>query len=160
MITMMTDPDQVILSAFLFRFIRFIHPFMPSSTRTFYRNVPPCNLSHIILPCPILVFHSHRSKFVRFFPLLVDILAIPNPPLLLPPSPFSLCAHLSAVLLPLLPLLHPSSQQPHKKTCNLSHPALLPSFFASKHAYTHLRSIIYVSITPGGIYLAPKRRIR
>jgi len=121
---------------------------MPTSTpTTFHRNVPPCNLSHILLPHPILFlpFHIAANLFVFFS-------STSDPPRLLP----LLAQHLSAGL---LPLLHASSQQSPKKTCNPSHPAHLPSFFASQHAYTHLRSIIYVSITHGGIYLAPKRRI-
>lgn len=74
MIMMMTDPDRVALSAFLpaflFRFIRPIHPFMPPSTpTTFHRNVP-CNLSHILLPHPILVF-CFTSQQLSF--LLVNI---------------------------------------------------------------------------------------
>lgn len=163
MIMMMTDPDRVALSAFLPAFLfRFIHPFMPTSTPTFHRNVHPaiCHTSYYPVRSSSSV--SHRSKFVSLLPISRQHLGVHARP----PHYFSrllplvFAQHLSAGLLPFLPLLQPSSQQPPtSKKLAESHPALLPSFFASQHAYTHLRSIIYVSITRGGIYLAPKRRI-
>jgi hypothetical protein len=157
MIMMMTDPDRVALSAFLPAFLfRFIHPFMPTSTPTFHRNVPPCNLSHILSPHRSSSSVSHRSKFVCFLPTSRQHLAcMPDPPLLLTSSPFSLCAaplsrsSISTSFAPKQPTITPKNLQSEP------HSALL-SLFASQHAYTHLRSIIYVSITRGGIYLAPK----
>jgi hypothetical protein len=92
MIMMMTDPDRVALSAFLPAFLfRSNHPFMSTSTPTFHRNVPPA-ICHTSYYPPRLRFHIAANLFV-FFPLLVNILAyMPAPPLLLTPSPFSLCA--------------------------------------------------------------------
>jgi hypothetical protein len=154
MIMMMTDPDRVALSAF------------PACILVSFHSPPihaNFNALHLPLECPLLQFvtHlitpsdpplsvSHRSKFVRF--LLVNNLATPDPPRLFP---FICAAPLSRSSTSFAPK-QPTITQ---KTCNQSHSAHLPSFFASQHAYTHLRSIIYVSITRGGIYLAPKRRI-
>ena len=69
MIMMMTDPDRVALSAFLPAFLfRFFHPFMPTSTPTFHRNVPPafCHTSYYPVRSSSSV--SHRSKFGCFLP--------------------------------------------------------------------------------------------
>src|SRR5258708_40291556 len=152
---MMTDPYRVAfvrISACISVSFHSFHSSIHANLNVYLLlECPPCNLSPIILPLPILVFHSHRSRFVCFLPSSHQHLAMPTPPLLLPPSLFSLCA---APLSWSSSISTSFSQPPLKKLA-----IILPHFFASQHAYTHLRSIIYVSITPGGIYLAPKRRI-
>jgi len=108
---------------------------------------PHCNLSHIILLppsdprlpftplCSLPTSRQHLGQAKRAFFLLSF-------------------GTISAGNLPFLPLCN------QKKTCNQNHFLPPPSFFASQHAHTHLLcSLIYVSIAPGGIYLAPKRRI-
>jgi len=70
MIMMMTDQDRVALSAFLPAFLfRFIHPFMPTSTPTFHRNVPPLQFVTSYYPVrssftsqQICSFSSHFSS--------------------------------------------------------------------------------------------------
>ena len=70
MIMMMTDPDRVAfvrISACIFLhfcFVSFTHSCQlqrPPST-----GMPPCNLSHILLPRPILVFHFTSQQICLF----------------------------------------------------------------------------------------------
>ena len=135
-----------LLPAFLFCFIR---PFMPTSTPIFHRNALPAICHTSYYPRPILVFHLHHlfsSHFSSTFR----------------PSEYR---HYLSRLLPFsrsaahLRRYSSISTTTEKNLQSRSLPSL-PSFFASQHAHMHLlRSHIYVSITPGGIYLAPKRRI-
>jgi hypothetical protein len=149
MIMMMTDPDRVALSAFLPAFqFRFIHPFMPTSTPTFHRNVPPCNLSHILLPHPILVFRFTSQQICLFSSHFSSTFWHARQAL-----------HHFSRLVPFVFCAAPLSRSSSKKLAIRVTSRPPPLFSASQHAYTHLRSIIYVSITRGGIYLAPKRRI-
>jgi hypothetical protein len=130
---------------------------MPTSTPTFHRNVPR-NLLHILLPRPILVFRFTSQQICLFSSHFSSTFGMHVRPSITSHA-FSLCAaplsRSSSISTSFAPKQPTSSQ---KNLQSESHPALLPSFFASQHAYTHLRSIIYVSITRGGIYLAPKRR--
>jgi hypothetical protein len=148
MIMMMTDPDRVALSAllpaFLFRLIRPIHPFMPPSTpTTFHRNVPLQFVTHLITPSdPRLLFHIAATLFSSR-----EHLATPDPPSLLTPSPFICAAPLSRSS-SISTLLHPSSQQPHKKTCSQSH--IPPSSPHSLQASTRTRTCVRLSM-----YLLP-----
>ena len=156
---MMTDPDRAALSAFLpafpFRFIRFIHPFMPTSTPTFHRNVPLQFVTHLITRSSSSI--SQRSKTVCFLPTFRHAGHARPPQLLVTHSPFGLCAaplsRSSSIS------IAPNSRQPPKKLAISHIPPTSPHSLQAQHAYKHLRLIIYVSITPGGIYLAPKRRI-
>jgi hypothetical protein len=122
MIMMMTDPDRVALSAFLpaaflFRFIRPIHPFMPASTPTlFRRNVPPaiCHTSYYPHPFHIAAtLFSSRQHLAR-----PSITSLPL-----------FAQYLSAGLVPFLPLLTP--KQPTTNTKKLAirvtplHPPLI-----------------------------------
>lgn len=154
---MMTDPDRVALSAFLPAFLfRFIHPFMPSSTPTFHRNVPPaiCHTSYYPVRSSSSV--SHRNKFVCFLLTSRQHLAcMSDPPLLRTPSLFA--QHLSAGLLPFLPLLHPSSQQAPKKTCNQSYirPSSPHSLQASTRTRTYVRLSMY--LLPVAVFISHQK---
>jgi hypothetical protein len=147
----MTDSDRVALPAFLPTFLFcFIHLFMPTSTPTgmplqfvIHHITPDRSSSSINTTCFLRTSHQHlgQANHATIFPALF--------PLVLP-------QHLSAGPLPFLPPFAANSNRKNLQSRSLPS---LPSF-ASQHAHTHLlRSHIYVSITPGGIYLAPKRRI-
>ena len=159
MIMMMTDPDRVALSAFLPCIsVSFHSPIHANFNAHLPQECPPLQfVTHLITPSilvfgftsqQICLFSSHFSSTFwhvcqalhHFSRLLLLFFA----------------QHLSAGLLPFSPLAIKQPTITEKNLQSKSHPVLLS---ASQHAYTHLRSIIYVSITPGGIYLAPKRRI-
>jgi hypothetical protein len=155
MIMMMTDPDRVALSAFLpaflFRFIRTIQSFMPTSTPTpFRRNVPPAIVTHLITPSdPRLPFHiaatlfSSRQHFGHGRPSITSHAF----------SPFICAAPLSRSS----SISTPSSQQPFKKTCNQSHipPSSPHSLQASTRTRTCVRLFMY--LLPVAVFISHQK---
>ena len=97
---------------------------MPTSTPTFHRNVPLQFVTHLITPSdPRLPFHITANLFV-FFPLLVNNLAMPDPPLLLTPSHLVLRSTSQPVFFHLY-LFYQAADNHSKKPCNHIPPPLI-----------------------------------
>jgi len=132
---MMMGPVPTCVPRLLHPFVLlFIPPFMPTPTST------ALNPTHITLPGPIFVFHSRKHNL--FF----------SPPFKIK-HPIS--RHISFVSSKHLSAGFFHSPQPTTKTCTKD------TFSHSSQARTHARIpawTIYVSIPPGGIYLAQKKK--
>src|SRR5258708_10335536 len=105
---MMTDPYRV---AFV-RISACISVSFHSSHSSIHANLnvylllecPPCNLSYIILPRPILVFHHTAADLFVFFHLLINIWPCQTLHYFSRLLFLAFAQHLSAGLLPFLPL--------------------------------------------------------
>jgi hypothetical protein len=149
MIMMMTDSDRVALPAFSACISSLFHSPLHANTNAHFPS--EChNLSYIILPPsdPRLPFtplvSSHFPSTVRASQTAIIFLAFSLSCFCSTPQPVLFHFYLFAA----------NNNQKLAIKITSSPP---PSFLASQHTHTHLlRSLIYVSITPGGIYLAQK----
>ena len=158
MIMMMTDPDRVALSAFLPAFLfRFIHPFMPTSTPTFHRNVPPAICHTSYYPVRSSSSLSHRSKFVCFLPTSQHFGMHARPSITSHAFSLFFAQHLSRSSSISISFATKQPTTTQKNLQSKSHPALLPSFFASQ-ARVHAPTFDYLCIYYPWRYLSRTKK--
>jgi hypothetical protein len=162
MIMMMTDPDRVALSAFLPCIsVSFHSPIHANFNAHLPPECPPLQLSHILLPHPILVFGFTSQQICLFFSHFSSTFwhacqALHHFSRLLP---LFFAQRLSAGLLPFFPLLQSSSQQLPKKTCNQSHipSSSLHSLQASMRTRTCVRLSMY--LLPVAVFISHQKEV-